>query len=51
MESAEHDRRCYEKVFGRSHERHILDLVDIQIWQTSICYDRRFCDNFSILAL
>ena len=23
MESAEHDRRCYEKVFGRSYERYI----------------------------
>lgn len=23
MESAEHDRRCYEKVSGRSYEIHI----------------------------
>ena len=32
--------------------KYTFRLIHIQqIWQTSICYDRRFCDNFSILAL
>ena len=32
--------------------KYTFRLIHIQqIWQTSICYDRRFCDNFSIFAL